>query len=416
MTVAYRLRGTKELKNIYIRIYQKNLSIELNTDLTARVEEWDNESQIYIKDDSKKIRLIQMKLNIQKAFNDDFSAGVIIDKEWLKELVKIGLSRPNKEDKLVNHGYTIFLSEFCSHWLKKEAGKWLDCNSQPLDNKAISKKRKALEHFNSFQEKKKLNLRLKDFTHLRIKDFYDYLINEQYAPPTAKKILSEIKTFCKRAKEMQINVCLDFETPSAFKDKTTKCDPIYLNEQEIETIFQYDFSESEQMDIIRDNFILSLWTGKRISDLFNLTADNLVDGFLESVDIKTNTWVKVPLHPQVKFILSKRFGHLPPKVNKDEYNREIKEICRLCGITAMTFGKVKDPDKNRNVLKYYEKYKLVTSHTARRSFATNLSRILSTQDIAKLGGWSNTSTVIHYNKETKSEVAQKAENLFNNQN
>jgi integrase len=281
-----------------------------------------------------------------------------------------------------------------------------------MTHKAKTQKTKALEEFVEFQTKeglkaKKQNykIRLKDFNLERINRFYAFLIGKGFAHSTSRKTVYYIFFFCQRAKEMKFNVCLDFKEKIVFRDRSTKVEDIYLNEAEIEAIFKHDFSDNEHLDIIRDNFILSLWTGKRISDLRNLTASNLINGRIESIDIKTQTLVKLPVFSQTKAILDKRQGFLPPKVGKNEYNVQIKEVCRLCGIDGMTLGKVKE--NGRKVLAYYEKYKLVTSHTARRSFATNLSRYFTVKEIAVLGGWKSPRMVEHYIKETKEEVADR---------
>jgi integrase len=413
MKIVYRLIGTKELKKVYVRLYHNKLNLPVSTNLISRTEDWDSNLELFKKNKEANKKLIDLKINIENAFNSDFSSGVIMDKAWLKNIVTKTFLRPNKEEKLLNHSYTIFLDDFGIHWLENDAKEWKNSRSKLLTNKAKSQKLKALEQFKEFQSQKDKKIRLIDFTTQEIKGFYDFLIAKKYSVSTAKKTLSEIKFLCKRALELKFNVCLDFEQPILFKDDSVKVDDIYLNESEINTIFNYDFSDNETMDIIRDNFILSLWTGKRISDLMNLNSENLMNGIIESIDIKTNAFVKVPLHPQVKAVIKKYFGCLPPKVNKDEYNLQIKEICRLCKIDAMTYGKVFNPKTERKVTAYYEKHKLVTSHTARRSFATNLSRFLPLKHVAKILGWSDEKMVNHYNKTTEAEAWEKFDNHFN---
>ena len=86
---------------------------------------------------------------------------------------------------------------------------------------------------------------------------------------------------------------------------------------------------------------------------------------------KTGEPVYIPLHWQVKAILDKYKG-LPPLITDQRLNTYIKELCKMAGFTQ----KVKDTREGRNkpegAGEYCEKYQLVTTHTGRRSCATNL--------------------------------------------
>jgi integrase len=407
MNIAYRLIGTKETKKIYVRLWHNKLTLPVSTNLVSREIDWDESLELFKKNNAVNKKLIELKINIETAFNTDYCSGVIINTQWLKNIIKTTFERPTGEKKMVNHENTIFMYNFGFNWVKT------DVKAELLTNKEKSQILKALEQFNNFQQKEKTRIKLVDFDTQKIKDFYDFLIGEKYASASAKKILGEIKFLCQKAEELKINVCLDHKTKISFKDKSEKIDSIYLNEKEIDLIYKHDFSDSELLDIIRDNFILNLWTGLRISDLKNLDSSNFIDGHIEYTSQKTNTLAVLPKHPHVKAILTKRFGNLPPKINKDEYNIQIKEVCRICGIDAPTKGKLFDPKKKRKIAGTYPKYKLVSSHTARRSFATNLSEVLTVSEIAKVGGWNKEDMAVHYNKKNKFEITEKLDNIWN---
>jgi integrase len=416
MKIVYRLIGTQEIKKIYVRLYHGKLSLPVSTNLICKDQDWNANLELFKKNNVSNKKLIELKINIEESFNTDFCTGIIIDKDWMHNIIKKTFLRPNKEEKMVNMSHTIFLSDFGQHWLDIHAKEWVNSASKRFSNKEKTQKAKSLQQFILFQTKIRKKIKMMDFTTKEIEDFYHFLIDQDYASSTAKKTVSELKFLCKRAKDLKFNIHPDFEIKSFFKDTSTEIEDIYLNETEINSIFNYDFSDNETLDIIRDNFIISLWTGFRISDLKNLDFNNFINNNIESISIKTNTLVKIPIHPQVKSTLKKRFENLPPKVNKDQYNLEIKEICRLCNINAMTYGKVFDADKNRDIAGYYEKYKLVSSHIGRKSFATNLSQIMPIADVSKLGGWKGLNSdkmALHYNKKSKSEIAETVNNIWN---
>ncbi|HEY6143771.1 MAG TPA: tyrosine-type recombinase/integrase [Flavobacterium sp.] len=412
MNVLYYLVGTKEIKKVKIRLYHNDLQLIESTELLCKSDNWNSELRKYKNNDLLNEKLRLLREAVIDSFSIDFASGVIINKEWLQDIIKESFGRPNAEKKLVNQSHTVFLEDFANHWLKNHANTWEDLNGNLMTDKAKSQKTKALAEFVEFQSKKaQSKIKLKDFTTERIKGFYTFLTKKGFAHSTSRKTISYIFFFCQMAKEMKFNVCLDFKDKIVFNDKSTKVEDIYLNEAEIETIFNHDFSDDEFLDTVRDNFILNLWSGKRISDLRNLTSANIVNGMIESIDKKTKTLVKLPLFTQTKAILEKRSG-LPPRVSKNRYNIEIKEVCRLCGIDGMTLGNIKSNGSKVKVLAYYEKYKLVTSHTARRSFATNLCKHFPPETVAVIGGWKSTRMVLHYNKETKAETVERVLEKF----
>lgn len=413
MNIKYKLSGTKDLKKIHVRFYHNRLDISVDTKLVVRNSDWDHTAEQFKRNIVANKQLLQAKINIEDSFNTDFSTGTRIDKEWLRHVVKETFSRPSKEQKMINPLHTIFLHDFGSYWLENHAKEHITERGNLFSNKAITQHSKAIEQLKNFELKEEKQIKLKDFDLSVIKKFYYFLINLDYSANTAKKTLTEIKFLCKRAKELKYDINLDYEIKSKFIDNSTKIEDIYLNEEEISSIYNHDFSYNEELEIMRDNFILSLWTGLRISDLVNLDQTNLINGFIETINDKTNTLVKIPLHPQVKTILNKRSGNLPPKVKEDPYNAQIKVICRECGINQKVYGKVFDSAKKRKVAKYYHKYELVTSHIGRRSLATNLSGKISEQSIAKIQGWSSTDMVQHYNKKSKAEEAEDLSKIWN---
>ena len=59
----------------------------------------------------------------------------------------------------------------------------------------------------------------------------------------------------------------------------------------------------------------------------------------------------------------------------------------------------------RKVYDVYKKYKLVSSHICRRSFATNLFGKVPNKVIQDIGGWAKEDMFLHYIKKTKRESA-----------
>ncbi len=194
------------------------------------------------------------------------------------------------------------------------------------------------------------------------------------------------------------------------QEEETEYKQPYLNEEEIKSIFNFDFSHDKTMDEVRDNFVIGLWSGLRISDfLTHLDVSNIEDGFIKIKTQKTKTKVAIPIHPQVAAILKKRNGKLPEKISTQNFNDKIKIIAKLCNIDEEMIGGVMKVDKKtkikRKVIGVYKKWELVTSHICRRSFATNLFGKIPNKVLIDICGWANEEMLFNYNKQTKMESA-----------
>lgn len=69
--------------------------------------------------------------------------------------------------------------------------------------------------------------------------------------------------------------------------------------------------------------------------------------------------------------MNKRDGYFPRKISNQRFNEYIKEVAEIAGINTLTEGKCFNSETKRKELGTYEKYKIITSHCCRYSFATN---------------------------------------------
>ncbi len=183
------------------------------------------------------------------------------------------------------------------------------------------------------------------------------------------------------------------------KDKETEENTVALYDSEIEQILNIDLNGS--LDIARDLFIFQTELGQRISDILLLTKKDLRNDITSSNNInirqkKTGTCVCIPLSDTALKILNK-YDYILPYLNSDTININIKEICRLCGINE----KIKCSEK-RGGKKYeyeVEKWRLVSTHTARRSFVTNaIYNNIDESLIKKVTGHSTSTSFAKYDR------------------
>ena len=197
---------------------------------------------------------------------------------------------------------------------------------------------------------------------------------------------------------------------------------IYLNTDEIDRIFNLDLSNNPRLDNVRDIFIIGLWTGLRISDFKRLDISNIKDEVITITTQKTNKKVGIGMHPQLRAVLDKRNGEFPKMISDQKFNEYVKEVVKLAGIDEETEGRklvsveIDGVPKQRKVRGIYEKWELVSSHSCRRSFATNMykSKALPLIVLMSLTGHKTESQFIEYVKTTPEENAKLMNDYFNN--
>jgi integrase len=155
--------------------------------------------------------------------------------------------------------------------------------------------------------------------------------------------------------------------------------PYYLTLNEMEDLYNFDFSSRPGLQAQRDIFIFQCCIGCRVGDLVRLTSANIVDGAVEYVPRKTKdgsaTIVRVPLNETASEILLKyhtidKREPLFPFISIQKYNEAIKEMFQIAGLNRIV--SILDPLTRLEVQKPLNE--VASSHLARRTFIGNLYR------------------------------------------
>lgn len=215
-----------------------------------------------------------------------------------------------------------------------------------------------------------------NLTKYRLQCFVSYLSERICA--------NSVHQYCKLFKVVLNMYSEDVDLPRGYskilspkKQKTTK---IFLNEEEIQRIIEY-IPKNKNEQLVRNQFLMGCLTGARFSDFTRFDECNIMDGKLTYVSQKTKTPTTVPLHPVVPELITttEKRG-----LSETGFNECIRRICRKCGLN--TPAKVFRAGREQSG----EKWEFVSSHTARRSFASNLYlRGVDIYSICKLMGHSN---------------------------
>lgn len=201
-------------------------------------------------------------------------------------------------------------------------------------------------------------------------DFKEFLtLDKKFSTNTIGRIIKSLKTFLNDATERGINENLSFRS-KRFKVLTEDSDHVYLSESELNDLFSLDLKNNERLERVRDLFLVGCYTGLRFSDFSVLTKDNIKGEFIEIETQKTGAKVVIPKHPKLQAIYKKYNQQLPPSISNQKFNDYLKEVCKL--VTSLKV-KVSTRTTKGGVSVHLTKPKhdLISSHTARRSFATN---------------------------------------------
>ncbi|WP_418408069.1 tyrosine-type recombinase/integrase [Alistipes sp.] len=226
-----------------------------------------------------------------------------------------------------------------------------------------------------------------------------------YTQNTIGKFIKCIKAALRYAYEMGYTTNTIY-THRDFKIPSGKTEEVYLNDEELDILYALSLPQNKAH--VRDAFILACDTGVRHSDLeqLNDTHINIHARKITIHSIKTGTKSVIPINSRVLKILNRYGSHMPPVPANAVMNREIKTICKDAGFTQkVNILAVRGGEKVREVK---EKWELISCHTARRSFATNLAnKGISMMDLQNLTGHSSEGNLRRYLRTTKEEIADK---------
>lgn len=290
----------------------------------------------------------------------------------------------------------------------------------------------ACERLKKFEASKK---HIYDFDEIDMnfyREYTAYLNKQGYAINTTGKCIKQLKAIMALA-ESEGYHSNHIYASKKFKGTRVEVDSIYLTKEDLEKIKAVDLSKRTYgFDLARDIFFVGIWTAQRVSDYNNIHKDDIetyqmrsiVDvpdpenpgktiAKIETKDVKvinirqkkTGAKVAIPCSPDLIKILEK-YNYDIPHLSDQNINDNIKEIARLAGLTEKV--SITTSKGGKMVTEMIEKYKLVHSHTARRTGATLMYLSgMDVYDIMKITGHSTPVMLKKYIKADELEVVDK---------
>lgn len=375
--------------SVMLRIYLNNERLSLgSTGIAITASQWDKDKE-RIKGRTTDALSTNLQLdNIAGGLQAIFRKIEMSDDLSLERIKSEFLGKKDEIDTLMQ------LFEKHNTDISKQVG--ISVSKATLQKYNVCKR-----HFSDFLDKqyKRNDLKLTELTYLIIREFDLYLrtVVGQNSN-TATKTMKTFKTITLLGQKMGVLL------HDPFINHRFHLEPVnrgFLTDEEILLIANKEIDIS-RLELVRDIFIFSCFTGLAYIDVSNLTPDHIVTlgdkQWIMTQRQKTSVETNILLLDIPKAIIDKycdnpaypkRENKLFPILSNQKMNAYLKEIADLCGIK-----------------------KNLTFHLARHTFATmSLSKGVPMESVSKMLGHTNIKTTQIYARITNKKIEHDMEEL-----
>jgi integrase len=234
-------------------------------------------------------------------------------------------------------------------------------------------------------------------------EFIDWLTKRNSKLEYGNKTLSVLRQFLERARRKKFHANVQYQGPGwLVPKKRASGDKVILTMEELQILA--DLKLGKLAGKVRDLFLIGAGTGQRYSDYSRYKPENFYTTInhipiLTLISQKTDMPAKIPLNifPWLLPILEKH-NYTSPKISMQTLNEVIKDICEIAQLKDRVFIVDQYMGRKARIQKsHIPKYEKVSSHTCRRSFATNLYRMgYSLAQIMPMTGHNSESQLRQY--------------------
>lgn len=391
---SQRKKRTKE-RMVFVRYSHQSETTTMFTKINIPKDQWDKKNQ-----------------RAKRSFPGHTTANILLSKEYqkvedIKNMALINginptiayvkdnyLGRLKEKEQLKSINFWEFIEKFMV-----SAEKRLSANT-------IRSYKTSIKNLKNFEKHAKIRLDWHnidmDFYH----DYYDYYLNYLDLKVNGfGKIIKLLKTILNDATEQGYNDNKIYKSKN-FKVVKENVDNIYLNEEELDNLISLDLSHDQKLEKVRDLFYVGCYTGLRFSDLGEVNYSNIKGNMLHIKTQKTGASVIIPILKELKVIIDKYKANLPKPYTNQVMNRYLKELGQLAGLDD-SFNTYNNKGTGR-IKSTFKKWELISTHTARRSFATNMyKRGIDPMSIMMITGHSSEKVFMGYIKISGEENAQR---------
>lgn len=428
--IRLRAKKVKQLEvPVYVRLRDESMDIWQKTFIMVAPEKWDPKTE------NLKTRIVipakereefsdqihDLRKYIRQCYDRDVTKNKV-GKPWLvtilTEYSKKKDAPPPKEKSIK---FETLFSQFMSERIVGD--------NRTRQYNVIKRAIMRFELYKQITSQKSFRFNVKNLTEDHMKELWNFLrdeheIHKDYpelytgvkgskkdvSPRSNNTLVCFIKrlkvffNWCKGEGIIKDSPLADFDMP-AEKYGT----PIYINKEEIHTIYNHDFSAEPHLERQRDIFVFQCCTACRVGDLIKLTKDNIINDALEYIPSKTiedtQDTLVIPLNKMAKHIVEKYKDldgdKLLPFISPQKYNDAIKVIFTKAGVTRnVTCWNPRTEKEEKKPIN-----KLAASHMARKTFIGNTFKQVRDQSIvASMSGHSEGSRAFSRYREIDRDI------------
>ena len=361
-------KGTKESRPIMISYHFNGQRLFYYTGKKVDEDHFDNNKKLPVTGGEDRLAInVHIKTirdTIGAIENKAKAGGEPVTTEMLRnglnETIK---ARPQKQDEIIT------LKKYFDIYLAEMPTKINLRTGQKLSKTMPQKYTNLKDTFIEFCKSENKEYDFDDIDNTFHEKFVTYLTyKKKYSVNTYGRAIKFFKTILYDAANKGINK--NFAFIKSMQGVTEKADSVYLSENELTKIYELNLSDSPHLDRVRDMFLVGCWTGLRFSDFSEIKAEDVRENRIRVLTQKTKQRVTIPVNPVVKSILLKYNYVLPKAISNQRFNDYIKDVVEKAEINELYVKNLTKAGEKKKISK--KKFEFVGTHTARRSFATNM--------------------------------------------
>lgn len=381
MGIRFNLKRTKgEYSTIRAIVRIKGVKYTMSTGIKILVTDWDKKRE---------------RCNHNKTANTTLSA---LREKIQRSIKETGYPPHEIAPKRDQHKGLQVIEAIEAHRKRKELE-----STSPHTWRAYSTLIRNIERFNDEERRKECYV--KDLSPEYIDGLIQWMQAQDYKNAHINKMIRTLRAVIRPLVPAEIWNQSKPPTPN-------HADQIFLTPDEIDQIANLQFEPGSHLHAARDLFLIGCYTGLRFSDWRQVDRSRIKTvNNTETITItqqKTKGRTTLPVTEKLRAVID-RYPRGLPTITNQTVNYSIKEIAQMLGMNEIV--EITEYRGGKAINKRFEKWKLISSHTARRSFATNA--ILSgipISEVMKFTGHQSITTFLQYVRTTGQDAAIKYAN------
>lgn len=368
--VRFNLFDWNTIEETYIILYyqyRKGVRLKYSTGWKIRPNDWDRRKQ-RAKHSKRFEDSTYLNAHLDKleqacyAIYIEHGKGKITPEAFRQELkIRIGEAERPEDADVQPPTFLEFVEQY-----------YQERKSQPNANANTLKViHKVKVHLQAYAAERRRKLEFGDLNEKFFRDLTGWL----HAAPRSlstnyvHKVFQYIKHFSRIAEQRDYHNSRAYQ---GFKLPKTPVSKIALSFGELERLAALNLVATPHLERSRDLFLIGAYSGLRFSDFTRLRPEHIQEHQGAKVigikAEKTDQMIYLPLLPILDSVL-KKYGYTSPKISNQKMNGHLKEIGQMAGLTGEIIINENVGGISRE--KKVPKWEMLTTHVARRSFATN---------------------------------------------